>query len=231
MWPAALHTAATQRPAQRQQPLPFPSSCCGGSAPAPAHFTHCIPKASQEGSACVRGWWQRHGTAPECGRPPAFALDLAFESCSLPFPATPNSVSGSASATDEPSSSGDSLRAASAVSAGPSTAVEQAAQVGRLWGTDGVTRAISSCLALHSCPDTVSQRPVGCRGLCSNTTPRPSVQGGKQAKKSSRFLGVYWDNPTGKWLPRIDKTIHGKTRSYCGNVHTDEEAAARQADE
>ncbi len=46
-----------------------------------------------------------------------------------------------------------------------------------------------------------------------------------------RFAYVYWTGAKRKWRASVRKTIDGVSRTYNGNHHADEEAAARQADE
>ncbi len=57
------------------------------------------------------------------------------------------------------------------------------------------------------------------------------VQGRKRAAKASSYLGVSWHKSSGKWRVHVVITRGGKRVFHNGHLHTDEAAAARQADE
>ena len=60
------------------------------------------------------------------------------------------------------------------------------------------------------------------------------VQSYRQAvkeTKTSRFVGVNWNPRAGRWAARVHSIRDGKDVHIHGGLHTDEEIAARQADE
>jgi hypothetical protein len=61
--------------------------------------------------------------------------------------------------------------------------------------------------------------------------PREEVEEDVPARASRRssFKGVSWRDK--KWQVSATKVVNGEIKSYSGNRHVDEEAAARQADE
>jgi hypothetical protein len=50
-------------------------------------------------------------------------------------------------------------------------------------------------------------------------------------KARTRYKGLAWFKSVGRWLVRVSTKHNGKQVNYCGNYHTDEAVAARQADE
>jgi hypothetical protein len=221
---------SADRATQHEQPRLSPLAANSAAATWP--HSHTALHAYSWAPAMALAW-----RLPLCAQQPGMQLRhvglLHSRSCLCPFRPAAAAAKPlllcmplqAARRQDEPSSSSEDSTVASAGSAGPTTSVQQAPQVGSI---------ARHCLSLRlKCVNgyTLQLSSRQCAVSDAGTASLVLRQGGKRSPKKSRFLGLMFHKASGRWQPRVTKTVSGRQHHYYGILRADEEAAARQADE